>query len=348
MKRLLLCAALLAAVSCAETFNAAAAVVNGEEISRSELELQVETQLAGNPGATDPATEQQIARDVLSTLIQQRLLAQEARARGIEAEPDEVEAALDEIRSGYPDEAAFLEAATQAGFTIEKLTEAIELQVLSSELAIELAPEPSADVVRAAYEERRSSFREVQVKHILFEIRDDAAAARRRAETALDALRARTRTFAAIAKDSADPSSAAFGGVLGDADGNRPGWFKDGELDPTFFEAAFDARPGELVGPVRTGFGFHIIVTIAKRTTPLEQVRAQLVEELKSQTGQAALQQAIGEAAAFAKVLINPRFGDWDPATLTIVPHESYVPAEPAPSPSGPPLGFDPGLQIGG
>lgn len=348
MKRLLLCAVLLATVSCAETLNAAAASVNGEEISQTELELQVDAQLAGNPGATDPATKQQIARDVLSSLIQQRLLGQAARAEGLDATDDEIDASIDDIRSRYPDEAAFLEAVTNAGLTLEELRERIAFQVLSTELGTALAPEPSDAEVQAAYDERRSTFREIQVKHILYAVTgENVAGARRRAENALGELRARTSTFAELARGSDDPSSAEFGGVLADQNGKRPGWWTDGELDPTFFEAAYEATPGTLIGPVRTGFGFHLIVTLKKRTTPLEQVREQLVAELKAQTGESAVQQAIGEAAIRARVLINPRFGDWDPATLTIVPHESYVPAEPEPSPSAS-LGLDPGFEFGG
>lgn len=345
MKRLLLCCLLLTGVACAETFDAAAAVVNGEEIERGELELQVDARLAGDPGATDPAARQQVAREVLSDLIRQRLLAQQARARGLDVTSEEIQAQIDEIRSRYPDEAAFQQAVTEAGLTVDELSERVELQVLADKLARAIAPDPSDEQIRAVYEERRASFRELQVKHILYAIRNNnVAGARRKADNALGVLRARTRTFADLATTSDDPSSADFGGVLADQNGTRPGWFADGTLDPTFFEAAYGARPGEIVGPVRTSFGFHLIVTIRKRVAPLERVRDQLVEQMRAETADTVVQDAIGQAAVAARVLINPRYGEWDPQTLTIVPHESYVPAEPEPSPSLP----EPVLEVGG
>lgn len=347
MKRLLLCVSLLAAVSCAETFNAAAATVNGEEISRAAVDEQVEASLQGG-GATDPSARAQVARDVLSNLIRQRLLAQQAQRRGLDATGEEIQEQLDQIRAGYPDDASFEQAVANAGLTMESLNERIALQILSTELAAELAPEPSAAEIQEAYDAQRDSFREVQLKHILFAIEgDDVAAARTKAEDALDAVRARPASFAELARSSDDPSSADHGGVLANAQGNRPGWLADGDIDAGLFDAAFQARPGVPSGPVRTALGFHVFVTIAKRTAPLERVRDRIVEDLKLRSGDAAMQQAIAAVASTARILINPRYGDWDPISLTIVPHTSYVPAEPSPSPSAS-FGFEPGVEIGG
>jgi parvulin-like peptidyl-prolyl isomerase len=340
-RRLLICVALVASVACAETFAAAAAVVNGEEISRGELDLQVDAALVGNPSGEEPATRLETARELLGALIRRQLLGQEARRRGLVAAPEEVQALLATIQSRYATEGEFLQAVTDYGLTLEELNGNLAIQVLSTELARDLAPEPSDAEVRVAYEQQADSFRELQVKHILYQIHNDnAAGARRKASKALGVLRARTRTFAQLATTSDEPASARFGGVLADADGNRPGWFQVGTLDATFFDAAYNAPVGRVIGPVRTRFGFHLIVPLRKRTTPLAAVRAQLVADLKERSGQTALEQTIGLAAVRARILINPRYGDWDPATLTIVPHESYVPAEPEPSISAIPPDF--------
>ena len=62
--------------------------------------------------------------------------------------------------------------------------------------------------------------------------------------------------FAALARQySADPS-AANGGDLG--------WFTKGRMVKPFEDAAFKANPGQIVGPVHTQFGYHIIKVIAK------------------------------------------------------------------------------------
>ena len=58
--------------------------------------------------------------------------------------------------------------------------------------------------------------------------------------------------FAALAeKHSDDPGSKDKGGDLG--------WFGRGRMVPEFDEAVFGAKPGDIVGPVRSQYGYHII-----------------------------------------------------------------------------------------
>ena len=42
--------------------------------------------------------------------------------------------------------------------------------------------------------------------------------------------------------------------------GGNLGWFNKGDMVPEFENAAFAAKKGDIVGPVRTEFGFHIIL----------------------------------------------------------------------------------------
>ena len=60
------------------------------------------------------------------------------------------------------------------------------------------------------------------------------------------------KTFEAAAKESSDdPGSKVNGGDLG--------VFVRGTMVPEFTKAAFAAKPGEVVGPVKSQFGYHII-----------------------------------------------------------------------------------------
>ena len=49
--------------------------------------------------------------------------------------------------------------------------------------------------------------------------------------------------------------------------GGNLGWFGKGQMVPTFDEAAFSARAGEIVGPVLSRFGYHIIKVHETRQT---------------------------------------------------------------------------------
>ncbi|MDX1630247.1 MAG: peptidyl-prolyl cis-trans isomerase [Thermoanaerobaculia bacterium] len=153
----------------------------------------------------------------------------------------------------------------------------VDQNVLREELEV------TEEEITSYYEEHREEYRQkeqVRARHILVgtEDRSDEEARERIAE-------ARTRLeageeFAAVARDlSDDPGSAARGGDLG--------FFGRGRMVPAFEEAAFGAEPGELVGPVETQFGYHLIEVQEKREErlrSLDEVRELIRNRLRATT----------------------------------------------------------------
>ncbi len=91
----------------------------------------------------------------------------------------------------------------------------------------------------------------VHASHILIPVHTDSISALKKANEILAQIRSGA-DFAKLAKDySQDPISASRGGDLG--------WFGKGMMVPPFEKAAFSARPGEVVGPIKTDYGYHII-----------------------------------------------------------------------------------------
>lgn len=96
----------------------------------------------------------------------------------------------------------------------------------------------------------------VRARHILIRSAetDDAetrAAARQEASDLMTRIRA-GEDFAELAREfSDDPGSGRMGGDLG--------WFGPDRMVKPFETAAFGARVGQLVGPIETQFGYHII-----------------------------------------------------------------------------------------
>lgn len=90
--------------------------------------------------------------------------------------------------------------------------------------------------------------------------------------------RAKTEDFAALAAEvSQDPMTASKGGELGAVSRNMT--FESLE------EAAFNAPVGEIVPPVETPVGYHILKVTGRReagTAPLDEVKDQLMLELKN------------------------------------------------------------------
>ncbi len=58
--------------------------------------------------------------------------------------------------------------------------------------------------------------------------------------------------FANLAKRFSKCPSKSKGGNLG--------WFGKGEMVPEFEKACFEGQKGQVVGPVKTEFGYHIIM----------------------------------------------------------------------------------------
>ncbi len=58
--------------------------------------------------------------------------------------------------------------------------------------------------------------------------------------------------FANLAKRFSKCPSKSKGGNLG--------WFGKGEMVPEFEKACFEGQKGQVVGPVKTEFGYHVIL----------------------------------------------------------------------------------------
>lgn len=113
--------------------------------------------------------------------------------------------------------------------------------------------------------------KEVRARHILLPTEDEAKAAKKKIDSG--------KSFEDVAKEmSKDPGSAKQGGDLG--------YFTRDKMVKEFADAAFSMKKGEVSGPVKSGFGYHIIKVedIRKVTPPTfaemkDQLRGKLQEK---------------------------------------------------------------------
>ncbi len=152
--------------------------------------------------------------------------------------------------------------------------------------------------LKAYYNDNQGDFtreEQIRARHILLRITPDRPA--EMAENELDIVRQRIEAgedFADLAGEvSEDESNSTRGGTLG--------FFGRGRMVPAFEEAAFNAAVGELVGPVKTDFGYHLIEVQDKRAgglQPFEEVqaavRSRLIGERVQEIAEAKIQDLAG------------------------------------------------------
>ena len=99
------------------------------------------------------------------------------------------------------------------------------------------------------------------------------------------------------ANDSSDDAGTApKGGDLGE--------FTKGRMVPAFEQAAVAAEPGKVTEPVKTVFGYHLILVEAHATKPLADVRAEIEAKVKPE----AAQKAIAELKKKNTVVYDPDY----------------------------------------
>ena len=157
---------------------------------------------------------------------------------------------------------------------------------------------------------------QVHAEHILLktEGKDDAAV-KKQAESLLAQAKGGANFEDLAKKYSEDDSNKAKGGDLD--------YFGRGQMVKEFDDAAFAAKPGDIVGPVKTQFGYHIIKILDHRqatTKPLPEVRTQIEDQLKFEQAQ---DQAQKEADAIASQLKSPSDFDKVAGEHGLTVHES-------------------------
>jgi peptidyl-prolyl cis-trans isomerase D len=155
-----------------------------------------------------------------------------------------------------------------------------DVKVTDAEVAALLKSDAAR--VQKAYEANAARYdvkKKVKARHILVRVPEGAPAAQdedARKKAAGYADRVKKEPFAQVAKEvSEDTASREKGGDLGS--------FGPGLMAKPFEDAAFALKPGEVSAPVRTRFGWHVILVEAVedgRVIPLKEVEKDLAREV--------------------------------------------------------------------
>lgn len=279
-----------------------AAVVNKSVVLRSEVETVLDQMMQSEP--VPPGGDVEMARaarraEILDTLITEKLLEDEVRKLRI----DVTDAEVDRVVKGTMQEHGLDEdklklALQRQGLTLDEYQDGLKKQLTKMKI-IQLKVKNRVQVndqdVKSSYAQRKTldagEFR-VRARHILLLVPpgESGRTQEQRAKEALARLQAGA-DFAALAKElSEDPGSKERGGDLGE--------FGRGEMVPEFERAAYTAKVGKVVGPVRSPFGWHLILVTeqaALKAKPEEEALADIRKRLYEDEMEAQFRQYLEE-----------------------------------------------------
>jgi peptidyl-prolyl cis-trans isomerase D len=155
-------------------------------------------------------------------------------------------------------------------------------------------------------EERRAS-------HILIPAAADAKddvkkAAEAKANAIAEAVRKNPKSFAEVAKkESQDPGSAAQGGDLGF-------FARNGTMVKPFEDAVFEAKKDEIVGPVKSDFGYHIIRVTDVKPAKIRSLQ-EAAPEIEANLKKAKAQQGFADAVEQMNNIVYEQSSSLKPAS---------------------------------
>lgn len=274
--------------SAAQGGAAAVVVPDPPTYTRCIAALRKQTRpVRGQPAPTDVTLRaqcrqenDQLVQQTMSTLIQNVWIDKEAKDQGISVSDADVQRQLVLTkRQSFPTEAAYQRFLKQSGMTQADVLDRVRTQALATALTrkIQTSAAPVTDAqVQSYYTRNRSQFAVPERRDVdLILTRTQA-----QANAAKKAVAGGTSWAAVAKKYSTDAASKATGGVLRGV--------TQGQQDRAFDQAAFTAKKGVVVGPVKGQFGYYVVRVLAvtpAQQTSLAAARAQ-IRALLEQQGQ--------------------------------------------------------------
>jgi peptidyl-prolyl cis-trans isomerase C len=205
----------------------------------------------------------QARRQLAEQLAEMMAMAQEARSRKLDENPD-----------------------TKIQLTVR--ADQLLATALYQQLAKDMKPDDAA--LHAYYDVHKGEWEQVTARHILIRMTGSAVPLREGQKDLSDedalakATDLRTKIvaggdFAALAKaESDDTGSGANGGALGE--------FTHGRMVPQFEQAAFALPVGEVSLPIKTQFGYHVIVVDKHESKKFEDVEPEILQKIQPELAQ--------------------------------------------------------------
>ena len=282
--------ALSACGSVASTSNAFE--VNGKGYSQAEFDaLNADLITAGQFTATEGKIKSEDAIVVMRTLIRYEAFEQFIKNEGVtvsETDRDTVleNAGADPAFAGYP-----------------KALQDVLVNLNLADTTLKKMTSPSAADLKKKYDKSPASAGVLCLSHILVKTEADA-------KGVLADLDGGAKFATVAAKKSTEPGADKSGGSLANGDqACQPLADLQTSFDRDFLIGAVDAKPGVPTGPIKSSFGYHIILS-----QPFDEVKTSVQAVVAENPGATLL----AGYMATADISVRSIYGKWNGATATI------------------------------
>lgn len=224
--------------------------------------------------STLPVADQiQLKTRQVQELIDRELVAAEAVRLNVEISPDELDAALAEVRGQYSRE-EFDQFLDQQGKSRDRWIAALRQRLLTAKVTAALVDQQPAiedKELENYYRQHKEDFRrplEVRARQMLFSSREDALRVAKQLKNGGD--------FATLAQQFSLSPDRENGGNLG--------YFAKGMLPREFDDTIFRLSVGQISDPVKSPYGFHLFLVERRRQAgirPYAAVKDEIYELLK-------------------------------------------------------------------
>lgn len=245
------------------------AVVNSEPITQHEVRRRLARVLAQNARAGRPLPpEAELTRQIIEALVLERAQLQLAKEQGIKVETSALDEAEQNIARQNQLSVDELHRQLRAdGSSPTEFRDNIRQQILLQRLrerevdARVRVTDLDVDRYLAEKQDNPGADLQLHIAHVLVAVPERADASQvaeltARAQRVAESARAGA-DFAGLAREQSDAADRTSGGDLG---------LRPAERYPVLFvESVRTAQPGEVVGPVRSGAGFHVLKLLDKR-----------------------------------------------------------------------------------
>jgi peptidyl-prolyl cis-trans isomerase SurA len=240
------------------------AVVNEGAITQMDLASRMRIAIVASRLEDTPEVRQRLAPQVLRALIDDQIRIQEADRQGINIPERAVNDRVDSLASeNKMDRAQFEQMLAKNGIPLESLKNQIRSE-LAWGTVVRRRFQPGIVITDEDIAEARTRIIESQgePEYLLGEIflaadeATDSGEAESAARRLIEELK-KGAQFSAVARQFSQAATAPRGGDLG--------WVKAGDLSPEIAAAVQQLEKGQVVGPIRSDGGFHILLLRDRR-----------------------------------------------------------------------------------